>query len=140
MEKVAPLSETSTRDVREELEQVQMELRAARLSAQTAKEDAAREEVALEAAVAEASIQRDAAVARLAALTEERDQVKRRLEALGPRLDAHREEAEVLARGAARRDHYVDWNPPRPEHEIDARGVAVMVIFLLLVLWMAFAR
>jgi len=129
------------REVREALEQVQMELRAARLSLQTAGEDAARAKAALEDAIAAATLARDAAAARVSALAEEHRHVTRRLEQLAPRLEAKRQEDALLARGAALRDTYVDWNPDDRRQQVgngytwaDVRGFVIVVIFGVLVL------
>ncbi len=129
------------REVREALEQVQMELRAARLSLQTVGEDSARAQGALEDAIAAATLARDASAARLSALTEEQRHLSRRLKELGPRLRAKREEDELLARGAELRDKYVDWNPGDHRDQVDDRyspddvkGIAIIVTFSVLII------
>lgn len=132
MEKVAEQT-GSDRDVREELEDVQMRLRASREALKTAAEDAAREQAQLESDLAAATLARNAAASRLSAATEEKGVVRERLDALAPRLEAKREEDRVLARGAALRDQYVDWDP-RPNRQLDAKGLLVVAVFIVVVI------
>ena len=109
---------SADRDHREQLEQVQMELRKARLTLQTASDDAAREEQSLREAILEATVLRDESAARLMASKEECRNVSGRLQELAPRLEAKRQEDQLLERGARLKDAYVDWNPEDARNQV----------------------
>ena len=115
------------RELRERLEQVQMELRAARATLATTSADVGRAELALRDAVSEATLRRDAAWAKVQALRDEKSALPSRLAALDQRLAARREEEAVLARGAELRDKYVDWNP-----EDKARSIGQNLLYGIL--------
>ena len=127
---------TDDRELRERLEQVQMELRVARATLATTKADVGRAELALRGAVAEATLRRDAAWARVQVLRDEKSALPARLDALDQRLAIKREEEGVLARGAALRDHYVDWNP---EDRSNAVGNGFTVEQLKTLAWLVVA-
>lgn len=126
MERTTAESGGGEREQREALEQVQMELRAARLALQTASGDAARAEEALRSAIVDATLRRDEAVARVHALKSQNGSAAQLVETLEKRLVEKEKEDAVLARGAQLRDRYVDWNPNDPlERERNKDGVTV---------------
>jgi hypothetical protein len=113
------------REQREALEQVQMELRAARATLQ-ASGDVARAERAVQAAVVDATTRRDQEATHVAALKAQNRESRQRIEALEKRLVEKEKEEAVLARGAALRDQYVDWNPANPlDYERNKNGATV---------------
>lgn len=127
-----------------------MELRAARLTLQTASADRERAQTALKTAIAEGALRRDRAGARLAALKKEKRELEQRLEDLAARLEKKKKEDAVLARGAALRDQYVDWNGSNPmDRERKGDGLSVQEVklfafmliaafmFLFVILWVA---
>lgn len=140
MEKRAPMAGTADRDQREELEQVQMELRAARMTLQTAGEASARAKRALEEAIATATLKRDQASARVAALTAEQSAFSLRLEELAARLRAKREEEALLARGAALRDKPIDSWVGSSGTLLALKLIAIFCAFLAFVLIVGLRR
>lgn len=146
MERVNAGTGADEREQREALEQVQMELRAARVTLRTAGEDRSRAEGALRAAIADATTRRAQAEARLEALQGERKALEQRLEALADRLVAQAKEREVLERGAVLRDQYVDWNPADRSNAVDdgftvgevkVGALVLGAVLLLFIGWMA---
>jgi hypothetical protein len=126
MERTQTIEGGGEREQREALEQVQMELRTARLALQTASSDSARAEEALRSAIVDATLRRDEAVARVQALKAQNASATRLVETLEKRLVEKEKEDAVLERGAQLRDKYVDWNPNDPlERERNKDGMTV---------------
>jgi predicted nuclease with TOPRIM domain len=108
-----PGSMDGDRAAREQLEQVQVELRDARAALASVEQDTQREMAALQAQLAEVEARRDAARARLEALRVEKSTLAEQKELLERTLWEQRNEQQLLERGAANRDRYVDWKPDR---------------------------
>jgi Flp pilus assembly protein TadB len=102
------LAETSDRDRRERLEQLQAELRTARLDLAHVDESAARRLAEVQAALDAAKARKAAALARAKRLEREESDGQDRLESLHRQLD----EARVLAQGARNRG-YREWRTPK---------------------------
>ena len=116
------------RQLREELEHLQVELRGARAALESANLAAG----PLQAAIEEARARRDLAAARLASLVGERESLTLGVVALEARLVAQKKEADVLAVGAARLargDAAFDW---------PHRGAAIDLVVKLVVVAIAF--
>lgn len=118
--------EDEDRRLRDELEALQVELRMLRERRASLPERLADEEASLKTELDDAAARREAAAAELERLEAERHDLEARLSKWQAQLEARRREAEVLALGAQRRDHYVEWwaaeaarqreldTPPRP--------------------------
>lgn len=111
MERTRSAEGASDRELREELESVQSQLREARASLEVARGGGARAVEALHAAIAAERARHDELLRRREALAADQLAQRRVLEQLEEKLAAKREEDRVLALGAQRRDEYVDWNP-----------------------------
>jgi chromosome segregation ATPase len=146
VERTQSTSPTNDRAQRERLEQVQMELRLAREQLTTARADAAKAEVALRGSLAETDAKKQAAERRLAELKAEKSALSERLAVLTRRLDDKQKEDALLARGAALRDQYVDWNPNDRRHQVTDGltgkellrlmiGVVIGLVFLTVILF-----
>lgn len=140
MERLTHIADAANRDRREELEQLQMELRSARMTLQTAGETSARARGALEEAIATATLKREQAAARVATFIAERRSLSQHLEELAARLKARREEEKLLARGAALRDRPVDSWVPSSDTLLALKLIAILCTFLAFVLMLGLRR
>lgn len=115
---VEPVS-TDDRALRDELEALQVALRELRAARGSTSSRLASEEASLRQALEAATARQEAAAAELERLGHERRELEARLARWKEQLEVRRRESQVLAVGATRRDHYVEWmaNPPRSAGE-----------------------
>lgn len=111
-------SEPSDREQRAELEQLQTELQEARAQLSRGAAPSASRLAALEVELIKAQAFAEAAHARATALQAEEAELTEQVRL----LDRQIEEAQVLKRGASRRDKYLEWVPPFSPTEIHPRG------------------
>ncbi|MFZ5442630.1 MAG: hypothetical protein ACOZQL_21655 [Myxococcota bacterium] len=104
MERMQPGGGGGEREKREELERLQGELAKVRRALATGREEHERALRAMREAVKAAELARDGERARLASLEAEVDRRKQRVKHLAERVEQKRQEDELLALGAARRD------------------------------------
>lgn len=132
----------SDRGQREELEQLQMELRQARSALARVGGGVAIAEAELQEALDAAKQRRDEAQARLTSLEAEEKRLRAEAHELDRQVQAKKEEDSLLARGAQLRDKYVDWNPDNrkplpPWVEKVIFGGTGLVLVIELLLWLS---
>lgn len=118
------------RALRDELERLQSQLQKARqaLATEQAREPQAQAEA--RAALEAATTRRDAARAHLAALLTQAQTLEASCARLDEQVDVRKQEDQVLALGAQRRDQSIDW-ANRPEDERWKAAVTLLLILLL---------
>lgn len=122
------------RALRDELERLQAELRRTRETLANEKAREPEQEAELRAALEAAAARRDTGRARLASLTTEAERLEGSCASLDAQVAAKRQEDEVLARGAQRRDTYTEWFQQGDQLPWNApRNVLFLALFFLLV-------